>query len=69
MSHGAAVELFRRFVGAKHQAAYQQAWETYRKFAAMGHENRILEDWGAGMDGYEILLEQHISTLLAYTDA
>ena len=69
LSHGAAVELFRRFVGAKHQAAYQQAWENYRQFAAMGHEDRISEEWGANVDGYEILLERNICKLLEFTDA
>ena len=69
LSHGAAVELFRHYVSAKHHAAYQQAWERYRKFAAMGHEDRGSEEWGENIEGYEIFLEQHIRKLLEFTDA
>jgi hypothetical protein len=67
--HGSAVELFRRFVASERQDGYQEAWEKYRKSAAMGHEDRIIEEWGESIDGYEVLLEKQIHTLLHYADA
>ena len=68
LSHGAAVEVFRRFVGAKRQAAYQDTWENYREFAAMRHADRVAEEWGASIDGYEVFLEARLHALLAYAD-
>lgn len=64
--HGSAVEVFRPFVAGKDQAGYQDTWEKYRKLAAMGHEDRISEEWGENIDGHEILFEKSIHLLLAF---
>ena len=66
---GAAVEEFRRFVGTDSGEGYQQAWEKYRKMAAIGHNARMAEEWGKDIHGYEILLECHIKSLLKFADA
>jgi len=69
LSHGAAVEVFRSFVTATGSDGYQQAWEQYRKAAAMGQNDRVSEEWAVNIDGYEVLLERHINQLLAFADA
>ena len=67
--HGTAIEMFRPFVASKDQAGYQDAWEKYRKLAAMGHEDRTSEEWGENIDGHEVLFEEAINSLLGFADA
>lgn len=69
LSHGAAVEVFRRFVPSDSRKRYQQTWEAYRKSAAMGHEDRKHKEWETDIDAYEVLLETRIHELLTFADA
>ena len=67
--HGAAIEEFRPFIASKNTGAYQEAWENYRRLAAMGKEERIGEEWGVGIDGHEVLFEKSINNILSFADA
>ena len=66
--HGAAIEEFRPFVNSRDGAAYQEAWEKYRKasvdcaFARWGEE----KDWKF-QDGE--ILEKNIHAVLEFADA
>lgn len=64
LAHASAIEEFRPFVTGDDGAAYQEAWESYRKFA---NDSVIstAEDWTTGLpQGHA--LEQRINEVLSF---
>lgn len=70
-SHAAEIEEFRIFIPEKQKAAYQSAWDEYRKQAALDGYDRIAGEWAnfaeEGDDMlYGKIIEGNIIAILAF---
>lgn len=75
LSHGAAVEEFRPFVSKGKAKAFQEAWEDYRKNAALDELEAAgveWDEWKKSLSGNELqkeeLLEGKINKLLSFAN-
>ena len=65
LAHASAIEEFRPFVASSKSAAYQGAWEDYRKHAHDPHA-ATAEDWMTDLSGGSAL-EKRIYAILLFT--
>ncbi|MFC4158301.1 hypothetical protein [Chitinimonas lacunae] len=72
LSHGAAVEEFRPFVSKGKAKAFQEAWEDYRKNAALDEFEAAGTESAESSSGNELqaeeLLEAKINKLLSFAN-
>lgn len=65
LNHASAIEEFRPFVSLCKRAAYQEAWEEYRKIARQDQFATGGEEWGVNAEPGEFL-EKKINAILTF---